>query len=279
MNNTSKPTLSVIIPTRNSALHLDKMLESLKLQTYTNFEIIINDSPDTSDNTPNLIEHYRNQLNILYIRENYSMAQARLVGTKHARSSIFLHLDSDMILESDVIRNCIQGISSGYDALVIPEISFGSSFWAQCKMLEKQIYQNVQELESVRCISKEKYYFVGGHNPEMVFSEDKDLDLRIRNAGLQIGRISNNIRHDEGNLSILGSSFKKLYYSHTANKFATKHPDAYRWQSNIFIRYWLFLKNINLWYKRPHLFFGLIILKTSEYLFAFIGLVKNRLWG
>jgi arabinofuranan 3-O-arabinosyltransferase len=279
MNNSSKPTLSVIIPTRNSALHLGKMMESLKLQTYTNFEIIINDSPDTSDNTSNLIEHFRDQLNIIYIQENDSMAQARLIGAKHARSSIFLHLDSDMILEPDVIRDCIQGIFSGYDALVIPEISFGVSFWAQCKVLEKQIYQNVQELESVRCISKEKYYFVGGHDPEMVFSEDKDLDLRIRNAGSRIGRINNYIRHDEGNLSLLESSYKKLYYSHTANMFATKHPDAYRWQSNIFIRYWLFLKNINLWYKRPLLFFGLIILKTSEYLFAFIGLVKKRLCG
>lgn len=275
MNKKSKPILSVIIPTRNSALHLGRMLESLKLQTYTNFEIIINDSPDTSDNTPNLIERYRNQLDILYIRENDSMAQARLVGTRHTRSSIFLHLDSDMQLEHNLIEQCVD-LNAKYDALVIPEQSIGNGYWGKCKVLEKQFYQGVVQMESIRCMKKNIYNKVGGHDPNLVFSEDKDLDIRIRKINSHIGYTQAKIIHNEGNPKLSDLINKKRVYSDTASKFHIKHPGHYAWQVNPINRYIIFLRNYRYLFKDPYHYLGLYILKTMEYAVSGLSFLMKR---
>ncbi|MCK5373227.1 MAG: glycosyltransferase, partial [Candidatus Aenigmarchaeota archaeon] len=39
-----KPELSIIIPTLNEEYYLPKLLESIKIQTYKDYEIIVSDS-------------------------------------------------------------------------------------------------------------------------------------------------------------------------------------------------------------------------------------------
>lgn len=271
------PLVSIIVPTRNSCHGLENLISSLKNQTYKNIEVVINDSLDTTDKTPELISKNKNALDIVFIKENKSMAQARLAGSRKSRGEIVIHLDSDMILSRDVINECVNQLDKGYDALYIPEVSIGTTFWAKCKSLEKKIYEGNTNIESTRCFRRNAYFGVGGHDPEMIFSEDKDLDIRIRNEGYKVGRISSYIEHDEGKLTLLQTSIKKLKYSHTASLFSLKHPTEYKWQSNILARYWLFIRSANLWYNKPHIFIGMIIMKTSEYAFAFIGLSIHRM--
>lgn len=266
------PLVSVIVPTKNSAILLNTLLDSVQKQTYKNIEVIVNDDVASTDNTQEIITTYRTKgLNVGYLQENISMAQGRKVGVEHAKGDIFLHLDSDMKLEPALIEECVLLTKKGFEALVIPEESFGVGFWAQCKWLEKKCYEGVQNIESLRCIKKEVYESIGGHNPKLVFSEDKDLDIRVRSAGYKIARTKSKIFHNEGELKLGKTLNKKLSYSRTANEFAALHPKEFAWQRNIVYRYGIYLKNIKYLFMHPLLYIGMIYMKTCEFMFGGVG--------
>jgi arabinofuranan 3-O-arabinosyltransferase len=273
-----KSLVSIIVPSLNSMSNLEIMFESLIISDYKNFEVIINDDKRTTDNTEKLIEKFRKKgLNIIYKKENISMAQGRKKGVEFSKGKILLHLDSDMKISKGLISECVSLIEDKkYDALVIPEESYGTTFWAKCKWLEKKCYEGIEQMESLRCIKREIYNKLNGHNELMVFSEDKDLDLRVRKKGYSIGRTKNVIYHNEGNLLLIKTLKKKVGYSKTADIFAKVHPREFRWQSNIFIRYWIFLKNIKYLFLHPLLYVGMIFMKTSEFAFAGFGYIKRR---
>jgi arabinofuranan 3-O-arabinosyltransferase len=272
-----KPLISVIIPTKNSANNLRNLLESLYFSNYKNFEIIVNDDLTSDDDTTNLCKEYISKgLSVIYKKENESMAQGRKRGVDFSSGEILLHLDSDMKITPDLLSECVELIHNGFDAIVIPEESFGTTFWAKCKWLEKKCYDGNMYIESLRCLKKEIYLKLGGHNEKMVFSEDKDFDIRVRQAGYKIGRTKNFLWHNEGDLKLLKTLTKKLGYSKTANIFAEVHPKEFRWQSNPLNRYIIFLKNIKYLFKHPLLYIGMIYMKTLEYIFAFYGIVRAK---
>jgi len=269
MNN---PLVSVIVPTFNSYNNLKIFLNSFLFSKYRNFEIIINDDKKTNDKTADLIEEYLFKgLKIIYIKENILMAQARKKGAEYANGEILIFLDSDMKITENLLGECVKLINSEYDALVIPEESYGENFWAKCKWLEKKCYIGVEKIESLRCIKKDIYFKIGGHNEKMVFSEDKDLDIRVKKEKYKVGRTNNKIYHNEGKLKLLKILNKKLNYSNTANLFAKEHPKEFKWQINIFNRFIIYFKNIKYLFLNPFLYLGMIIMKVLEYFVASLG--------
>lgn len=279
--------VSIIIPNKNSAHMMKDFFESALLSTYKNFEIIVNDDVTSSDNLQTLCEEYKTKgLNIIYLRENISMAQGRKSGSKHATGYILLHLDSDMRISKGLLSECVEKINSGYDALVIPEDSYGEGFWAKVKWLEKKCYQGVEWMESLRCVKKDVYEKLGGHNEQMVFSEDKDFDIRVHNAGYKIGRTESIIRHYEGKLTFWKTISKKQNYSKTSDVFQNnnsinfKYSISYFWQYWFYLtfkRYFIFIKNYKYIFTHPILYLGLWIMKTGEYAAAALGILKNKL--
>ena len=89
------PVVSVIIPAYNTAAFIAETLDSVFLQTFQDFEVIvINDgSPDT-DALERVLAPY--QPRIIYIRqENRGLAGARNTGVRQARGKYLAFLDSD----------------------------------------------------------------------------------------------------------------------------------------------------------------------------------------
>lgn len=266
--------VSIIIPTYNSSANLKICLDSFLRSTYKNIEIIINDDTRTHDDTAEIIDDFlKKGLNVIYIRENILMAQARKRGAEYAKGDILLHLDSDMKISEDLIEECVNLIDNEFDALIVPEESYGTTFWAKCKWLEKKCYEGVEQIESLRCVKRDIYKKIGGHDEKMVFSEDKDFDLRVRNAGYKVGRTKNIIYHNEGDLSLLKTLNKKRTYSGTANIFAEKHPKEFRWQSNIFNRYKIYFSKSRYLFSHPYIYVGMIFMKTCEFGSAAIGFI------
>ncbi len=267
MNTTEQPTVSIITPTYNSEKMLEPFFVSLAKSHYTDFEVIINDDLRSVDGTKGVVEKFKNAgLNMTYLKENRSMAQGRNRASQEAKGKIFLHLDSDMQVTPDLIGECVRKLEEdGFDALIIPEESFGTTFWAKCKWLEKRCYEGADQIEALRAMTKEVYRHVGGHNEAMVFSEDKDLDLRIRQAGYKVGRTANFLRHNEGALKLTRSIKKKLFYTETADLFKETHPKTFRYRANVFNRYGLFLRNIKYLFSHPILYLGLWYMVTIEF--------------
>jgi len=90
-----RPTVSVIIPTYNTATFIVETLESVFAQTYRDFEVIVvNDgSPDT-DVLEELLAPYRERI-LYFTHENRGLAGARNTGIRSARGIYLAFLDSD----------------------------------------------------------------------------------------------------------------------------------------------------------------------------------------
>jgi arabinofuranan 3-O-arabinosyltransferase len=259
MNN--KPLVSIIIPTKNEEKNIEVCLKSIKGQAYRKIETIVVDN-NSKDKTKEIAEKYTK----LVFNKGPERSAQRNFGAKKSKGKYLIHIDCDMKMMPELVSESVRLLEKGFDALVIPERSFGSTFWARCKSLEKSFYEGNPNIESIRVIKKSKYIKLGGHDPELVFSEDKDLDLRARAAGLKIGRTQSLVLHNEGKATLLGMLRKKMLYSQTGEKFANKHPEAFRWQANIFNRYIIFLKNFRVIFSDPLVYIGLIFLKSLEFI-------------
>lgn len=92
----NKVLFSVVIPTYNRATLLRRTLQSLVMQTYKNFEVIVGDDGST-DNTKEIVTSFKNDLNIKYIRsENFGgPARPRNNGIKAASGEWICFLDHD----------------------------------------------------------------------------------------------------------------------------------------------------------------------------------------
>jgi glycosyltransferase involved in cell wall biosynthesis len=91
------PTVSVIIPTYNRAHLVNRSVQSVLNQTYTDFEIIVVDDAST-DNTGEEVKELQQQDNrIRYIKleENVGGSAARNTGIKASRGKYIAFQDSD----------------------------------------------------------------------------------------------------------------------------------------------------------------------------------------
>ena len=97
MPETEKPLISVTLPTYNRAYILPKAIDSVRAQTYTNWELIIVDDGST-DNTEEIINTYRRaDPRIRYAKHetNKGLAASRNTGVRESRGSYIANLDSD----------------------------------------------------------------------------------------------------------------------------------------------------------------------------------------
>lgn len=87
------PTVSVVIPTYNTAKYISEAIESVLAQTYKDFEIIVVDDGST-DNTKEVLQPCIEQIRYIY-QGNGGRASARNTGIKAARGRYVAFLDSD----------------------------------------------------------------------------------------------------------------------------------------------------------------------------------------
>ncbi|MBD2573165.1 glycosyltransferase family 2 protein [Arthrospira platensis] len=85
--------MSVIIPVYNCDRFLGEAIDSVLIQTYQDYEIIVIDDGST-DQTCQVLEPYRNKIQYFY-QENQGSAVARNLGIKEARGELIAFLDAD----------------------------------------------------------------------------------------------------------------------------------------------------------------------------------------
>ena len=102
---------SILIPSYNSAGYILKTLDSVKCQSYTDFELIITDNGST-DATPDIIENYAKEnpgLKILLKRqESLGIGKARNEAFRLSSGDIISFLDDDDIWYPDRLYELAQ---------------------------------------------------------------------------------------------------------------------------------------------------------------------------
>lgn len=275
MKNDKLPLISVIIATYNPRRTIEKCLQSIRSQTYPNFEIIVVDSlyydEKEKEKNKKIIEKYAT----LYL-DGPERSIQRNRGIREAKGEYLLVLDQDMYLTPRVIEECHDLFNQGnYIALTIPEISIGRGFWTECIALERYISAYLEEgmNECCRFFKKKDALAIGGYDEAIVGVEDSDFHYRMKEKG-NMGKIKNFSYHDEGKTIFLNRVKKKFYYSGAFREYIKRRPGVAMRQffpiKNAYFKHW------RLFAKKPIITLGVVVLRSAEVTAGFLGIFLGK---
>jgi glycosyltransferase involved in cell wall biosynthesis len=211
-------TISVVVPTFNSAPVIEQCLASLNNQSASPDDIIVCDGGSTDETVA-----MASALGATVVHAKANRSGQRNAGAMRASGEYIVFIDSDMRLTRNVLADCIACFRVSDAALVIPEVDIGDSYWARVRGFERSFYTGVWWLQAARCYRKSRFIEIGGFDVGLVGPEDWDLDERIRQFG-DVREISATIEHDEGRTDLGGLMRKKTHYSSSFADFETRHP-------------------------------------------------------
>lgn len=121
MTTIKEPFVSVIVPVYNVENYIDDCLNSIRQQTYTNFEIIIVEdcSTDNSDTaiTPHLTDK---RIKVIHHKKNSGLSAARNTGIDAATGEFIMFVDSDDIIDLNLVQVCLQAaLESAADIVLL----------------------------------------------------------------------------------------------------------------------------------------------------------------
>lgn len=175
-----KPLVSVIIPTYNREIYLDKAINSVTKQTYKNIEIIIVDDGSSFEYAKEICNKYSNCK--YFYKENGGLSSARNFGVEKSNGELIAFLDDDdlflptkiekqvkilnenknifcvhssvqVIDENDNLKNIIYGASKGKE-----KKRSGYVFWnalgtwvvkSPTPLIRKEVFQNLKFDEKI----------------------------------------------------------------------------------------------------------------------------------
>lgn len=267
-----QPLVSVIVTTKNSARTLAACLESVQNQTHQQIELIVVDN-QSGDSTQKIAQTFTKHV----LTHGPERSAQRNAGVAAATGRYVLIIDSDMVLSSSVVSEAVTLMenSSNLQAVIIPEESFGSSFWARCKALEREMYLGLDWMESARFFRTKTFLKLGGYDEANTGTEDFDLPQRIKTqyGPESIGRIESLIYHDEGSLELSYTLAKKWYYAQLLPRYvAAEHNQPFfQKQANPVRRYGVYFSKPQLLCKKPIIGIGMLVMKSLEFGAGFGG--------
>ena len=104
---------SIIVPVFNVEKYIDACIESLLIQPYGNFEIILVDD-GSPDNCPEICDQYRmkdHRIKVIH-KKNGGLSDARNEGLKIASGEYILFVDSDDMIEKDSLSGVAKAIEN-----------------------------------------------------------------------------------------------------------------------------------------------------------------------
>ena len=221
--------ISIIIPTYNEEEYLPKLLESIKTQDFTDYEVIVADA-QSNDNTREIAKEYG-----CIVVEGGLPGPGRNRGAEVAQGEILLFLDSDLELTEHYLRNVIEEFEEGEYGIAITQMT-------PLSQKKRDIYLHdlanwfMIAVENIKphgagCYGiisrRELHEEINGFDENLSFGEDTDYIERmaeisefkvLRNA--KIG-VSTRRLEEEGLYTLL-----KQYGKSTVNDFRGKRTTA-----------------------------------------------------
>lgn len=262
--------VSIIITTKNSAATLMKLLQSVKEQSYANIELIIVDNAST-DGTKEIAKKFTKKV----FDKGPERSVQRNFGAKKAKGECFLFLDSDMVLEKNLVRECVEKVKNQVGGVVIPEKSFGKGFWARTKALEREINEREPFFEAARFFPKTVFLEFGGYDESLTGPEDWDLPQRVSQV-YKISRIKSRILHNEGRPTLFGLAKRKFYYGLSVHKYLKKQNLPVVGPTTVYFLRPAFYRNWRKLLADPLVSLGMLVMLAAETLGGGLGYLVGR---
>lgn len=195
MSRTRPPKLAVLMPVHNAEPYVAQAIESIRSQSFEDFELILLDDGSTDGSLAELRRHARQDSRITLIsRPNTGIVGALNEMLAHARSALLARMDADDIalpdrfrvqvdfLEASPKTVCIGGGIELIDSrdrhlLTPPPVRGNDQVQAEalCGRTPISHPAAMMRADAVRA--------VGGYHPESYPAEDLDLFLRLGEIG------------------------------------------------------------------------------------------------
>ncbi|MDO9399092.1 MAG: glycosyltransferase family A protein [bacterium] len=173
--------ISIIIPVYNQAEEIKKCFDSILLQSYSNYEIIVvNDG--SSDNIDEVIKNYQTKFaKFIYISQrNQGACITRNNGAKEAKGDYLIFCDADVIMDPKMLETMLQTLENNSQA----SFCYSSFLWG--KKLFKLWPYDAEKLKQMPYITTtsliKKEHFPGLDNTIKKF-QDWDLWLTMSEQG------------------------------------------------------------------------------------------------
>lgn len=116
----TKTTISVIVPIYNSEKYVTRLLDSFLSQTFTDWELIAINDGSTDDSGKIINDYASKDSRIIPVhKQNAGVSAARQTGMNMARGKYIIHADSDDWAEPDMLKELYdKAISSNADVVI-----------------------------------------------------------------------------------------------------------------------------------------------------------------
>lgn len=186
------PQISVIIPLFNKEDFIENTLESVKAQTFSDFEIVIVNDGST-DNSVKIVENFTDNRIKIFHTENKGVSSARNFGIEKASGKYIAFLDADDIWKNDFLQTIYLLIATYPEEKVFScaiEIENGNKIFPAEYSISKE--KNPQVIDyfkgsllqsaiftSGAVFHKSVFETAGSFNISLKTEEDIDLWIRI----------------------------------------------------------------------------------------------------
>lgn len=257
--------VSVIVPTKNSAKTLGACLKSIQDQSYQNIEIIVVDN-FSSDDTEQIARKYTDKF---FECGPERSAQVNF-GVEKALGTYVYKVDSDFILEKDVVQQCVVEAAKGFDAVVVhnsPDVRV--SWIAKIRKFEVDMYKYDMTHSSARFILKSLCLSIGGFDEKITAGEDYDFQNKLNRAGVKTGFVDAEALH-LGEPIHLWNHMKKYYeYGKDFVNYTNKNKIESKEQLRFFRR--VYIKNWKKFLTHPFLATGFLFYNICKFGFGGLG--------
>jgi glycosyltransferase involved in cell wall biosynthesis len=173
--------LSIIIPTFNEENYLPHLLESIKRQDFSDYEVIVADA-GSEDSTKDIAQEWGCK-----VVEGGLPAVGRNRGAEAARGEYLLFLDSDVILTRDYLELCLDEFQKRKLGIAITQIAPLSDTFLN-KITHDLANFFMKRVENIKphgagcygiITTRNLHYEVEGFDEDLDFGEDTDYIERI----------------------------------------------------------------------------------------------------
>lgn len=261
---TNSALISIIIPAYNRAAIIGETLDSVKSQTYTNWECIVVDD-GSADNTVEIIKKYCDadtRFRYLPNQRKKGAPGARNTGVQNAKGAYLIFLDSDDLLSKDCLTNRLIKFEQNpeFDFLVFSSIEFKEriddtnilvNVLSSENTIERFLNLDMPWLIMAPIWRRESFLTSGQWNEELLSWQDWDFHIRVVFKGYKFISFSTVDNYYRCNNSIASLGMVSITREHLASHMqmikALKHlmsaNASYRSRLNGLI-YWLAEKSL-----------------------------------